>query len=1072
MMLYELFSWINNNETELLFSNKLVTREVIEFEHNSALLKQRELLAKVRVERLGSSSSALTGLESQNLLAQQDSFIKFIGFCRTTLGEKEHLNSFILAMEFLLPLSVGEFSPAIKIEKINKLFMALLRENKDLALAFYHDHEVEFDKFSQIKIMVSAEKVKVFLANMIVQLRTQENAVAIAHLCKPSIEDTEQFAALILWFLHREVSTTEIIQTNLLQNFMAYHLAWLSLPDNPIQNLYQLLDSFPEARALVLASAHVQCQERGFASYSITGELSELGDLHRVYIPSSPLDFTPTAENFAVLYRLFGLHFLADALKWYMSSKSVVWKNELRLTLNSDASLESQLPTLINNAAIEGVPNTLATLASLIDDDTIEKLVIRHNGAVLHLLPHKPILLKRISGEEVVSFLRQLRSSDEQVFDVIRQLLAFFVAFRDENKAMASLVYEAVIDVLILHQEFLDDAYVMKQLSKFSEKEILLTSRCERLKAQFDQCITHQFTEPTFSTDSYHIIEDTWHSFSRQYNVLKEIMPLTHPCPDDKYKLIGHLAKTYISSHPSSFILDDFISALEIAPQLLDEKVTEYERVLIELLTTIDDEYIRSEIIEKFAILATKRLEWISIEYGEDDVLSRAAKQGNVGLIHWLEARLDIGHIAIKRVVNIAVAAKQWTVVDYFCNSSSLEPQQEVLKELLISAVSSGRLETVKILCGGIITHFTERLLSQTLVDAVTKGHLSVARYLCKLHAPATSAALLAKLLKLAVQFKHPDLVDFIGNLPSSELLKLSVERELEYAAMHNDLFNVQQLCQLRTNAPSRRALEKNFLKAVECGHITIAKYLGSIDNFVFSQSIIDKAFESSIINGFLPLIQYLGGLTPIGPSQPSVERSLQQAVHYKRLNCVQYLCSRETTRPRQQAIEKALRAATNSGDVSIIAYLLTLVSSRSIEQTMQLAVKDGNLAIVRLCCELNPPLPDVISALIRVAQSKKRENVEVYLLGLLEPLPQHQVVESMTLEVLPTMALAPQLVQNHPSLPSSVPVILSSVSGGGNLIKSVSTSALHTLGLFGSYSARFQINSDGLIPLVRSTSA
>ena len=1068
MMLYELFSWVKNSETELLFNSQTLTRVVFESEHKHALVARRELRADVCAARFFEATTTTVG-EQAKRIEHHDAYMNFMAFCKVELGQQDYCNSFLIALKYLLLMPNTENLPAINEAKINSIFFILLKENKEKILEFYHQNQQLFNSFQQIKTMVAAaEIVTVHLAEVTSKLHAQENAISVAPLFMTFMDDTELFAAAILWLLLRGVPAERIIQTDLLQHFMLLYSAWLGTLDSPIKYLYGLLGAFPEAQDLIAAAGKVQCEDRslhceegGKHSWAITGVLTEQSTLHRVEINVSSLEFTPTEENFEALYQLFGSSFLSEALIWHTTYPNLMRRAALQHVLNRQLSITKQLPDLINLVAIKCAPSVLNTLSSLLDDDVIEKLVLRSSGAILHLLPYKPTLLSRITEGDVTDYLAQLGALDEPVLVVIIQLLALFSALRDVNKAGAALVYEAILDRLLTQPQLLEDSYLIKQIRKFSEKEVVLTNRCAQLQFVFDRCLSEQVAMVVLTTESYHLIEDAWHSFSQQLDLLNEIMPLTSRCPADKYKLYAYLASLYLANHADYFVLDDFIQALEVTPELSADCVNEYERLLIELLTTIDDDNIRRTIIDKFASeytrLFTERLktiddvnirqmlidkfeadedqtlQWIYRDYGDECVFDRAVKQGNIGLIQWMEPKINRSRLAVDRSVIMAAEANQWGVANYFCSSSSIEPQQHALKELLIMAAVAGQLGTVQLLCEGAITHLREKHIAAAFIQAAAYGHKNIAQYFCNLDSRAPCADITAKALKVAIQHKSLAMIDFIGNLPRNTQLLLIVSNAVIHAATRDDLPVMQQLCSLRTNTPRRQVLEKSFLKALEFGHLTIAQYLYSLLVQASSQDIIDKAFAVVIANRDLVGVTYLCNLPVFSPSQRAIDRGFQQAVKMKCSDVVHYLYKFDKTPPHQWAIEQGFKSSAKSGDLSMMKYLGSLVSSQLIEKTTQLAAKNGQLKMVQHCCEIKIPERKAIRIALKKASSKGHEDVVNYLRGVMHPTPKHH-------EGLDTCTERRHVVLQQRLRPSTL----------DGIKKSSSCGSLSTLGLFG----------------------
>jgi hypothetical protein len=614
----------------------------------------------------------------------------------------------------------------------------------------------------------------------------------------------------------------------------------------------------------------VQCEDRRFYSkesagdtnsYAITGKLCKQSTLVLVPIVEPTLDLTPTTENFESLYTLFGTPFLVKALEWAAVHKRGAFHTALNTCLNNDTFIMTELPSLINFLGEKGPSPTLKALSTLLDETTIEKLIARHNGAVLHLLSYKPTLAARISASEVNNYLKEMREKEESIWVNIPQLLAVLAAFKNSNPTLAALTYESILDMIVQHPEVLDDSHVMEQLQNFHGAKEILTKRCELLQSQFDDYVTAQISSVALTTECYHGIEDTWVTVSRSLDVLNQIIPVISHCPSDKYKLQAYLAKLYFALPSNPFMLDEFARALEIAPDLLAGEVTAYERLLIEVLATVDNVALRTLIIGKFEANDAKKDVWMQQEYGETDVFDRAVQQGNTGLIQWLETKIALDQHDINRAVMMAAECQQWNAVNYFCSVSSHKPHRHVLRDLLNLAAKAGQLKSVQILCGSAITHLDEKVVEPALILAAVNNHKGIVEYLCTLEERPPCTAVIAKALKRAIQFNCLEVIDFIGNLPENrELLSVIVGAMIE-AITNDDLPMVQRLCGFHTNKPEQPTIEKAFNKAIQFGNLPIAQFLFGLLESAHKPEVLGKALKIATKNEHLPTIAYLNAL-------------------------------------------------------------------------------------------------------------------------------------------------------------------------------------------------------------------
>jgi hypothetical protein len=987
-MLNELFSWMIGDVTEPDFREKIITRSSLNVEKARADSQRRELFAALYIARRGKSTADDAAISDiARRVSEQRSCLDFITAVEKELGDQQSLNALFFSLKYILD---DRCLMSNKEDKINKIFSILLHQDTADALKFFDAHQEGFKPFEQVKLMISSEKTKGHLSKLTTQLRLQNDALSMAHYFQKELEDTERLAAAMLWLVRRNVPIHQIIQTDLLQKLMLLHVAWLDDPDNPVQYFYALLGLFPEAQGLIEEASSVQCEARGFHSYSIRGSLSEQSSLHRVAITAPPLEFSPNGENFDALYSLFGLVFLRDALLWELQSGNEKWTILLHDFLNQDVFVTEQLPALLNFIGVGGEAPLLKVLSGLLDEASVDKLVTQHNGAVLHLLPYHSFLLMKVREDDIALYLREMSNVNNDAGVYLAQLLALLVAFRKVNPAVVRQVFEAIVDLALQHPHFLDDNYLLKQLRKSPEAESILINRYRRLQSHFDRHMTQKVASDHMRSEDYSDIEDLWLSFSRELVLLNEIMVIPNNCPRDKYRLQAHWAKQYFLTHPGAFVMGEYIQALGVSQELLADEVSEYERVLIELLITIDDDEIRDYVISQLDANEVKKGQWMRMEYSDGCLLIQAAAQGNLGLIRWLEPRVVMDFDTIHRVVRGAAEAQQWMVVEYFCGVSSHQPKQHILKDLLILATTSRQIQVVRRLCEGAISHLKTKHIEEVLVRAAVYGYLDLVQYCCQRETCAPSKERVARAFKKAIQFAQHEVVRFIGNMPAHPQLLSVIERELVHRAMKNDLPMVTLLCELLTNTPGQTAIDEAFVKATKFGQLTVARYLYDLPANTLSQKVVEEALDGAIKNGCMDSVQYLCSLSTLGPHprQGAMNKGVLQAVQSNQLEMVRFFCGLTTRRPTQHSIEKAMLLAIKHDHFSMIDYLGSLVHKKTMLKALQLAAKEGHLPTVRLFCERGPLHRKAIYDARKKAVSYGHQDVVGYLNGLLTPNP------------------------------------------------------------------------------------
>ena len=794
-------------------------------DYKMAVVKQRQFKYARKPEE---SSGILPSKFSDHI-----AYMSFLEFCKNEIKYSEYFSPYLMLIKYgISHIDSREFKvtdPVI----LSKLFDESVAYNREESLNFYRELSPILGSIKPIVSRAQLGHILDDFERFDKLLIAQKDPLSMVPMFRVLIEDLEPFAAAILWLLRRGVVPARILQTNLLQSFMSYHLVALHAEENPISRLYELLSQFPEAHELVALAAKVECEERGFyceqeggQSYTLTGVMCAHSSLNRVAMVEHGIDYTPTMENIDALYQLFGANFLLLAIQWQERNKSPIWQAGLHRILNQEIKSTALLSAIINAVAAGCQSSVLEALAELLDDETIELLRLDGKGCILHLLPYKSFLPSKMSREDIASYLRKMRSPGEHLYEVIPQMISLLSSLKDSNKEMAIFAHEELLNFSLENPSVLEDRTLLYNLKEFPGICGIFSKKNAALIDQFNQCIVDHDFNDKMTVDSYHFIKDSWSFLSEKLSALHRISGFTNNVPSDKYALQTLLAKLCYANNPRDFDLDDFVHSVEVPSQFLPEGVSDYQRLLAEILLTIDDEYIRHLILDKFKESDLVGHRWMSDKYGGVSLFLRAVKQGNMGLIRLLDTPGSIEASDLTDVLKAAAEAKQWDVVGYFCRDRVPKPGRALLKELLVAASGAGQLWLVQLLSLSI-NKLRQKDLVEAFVQASANGHLDIIQYLWPLGAPC--AAIWAKMLDYALQNEHFNVVDFIGTLPESPVLRAAVENELVNALNHNQLNVVKRLCTYEINLPSNHAIEKLLNKAIQKGHLPIVNYLRSI---------------------------------------------------------------------------------------------------------------------------------------------------------------------------------------------------------------------------------------------------
>ena len=835
-MLYPLFSWMCGNQATFDLPQEIVTLPKVESEQKLGLERRKQLLRGFHSAKLGAASYETS--KSLQCLMQHNAYMDFMAICHKELKASGELGSFILALKYLLS---DQSAISDKTAKISTLFLMLLTVEKKQALDFYKQNQGALNIpaiTSAVELVIAVDQTRQHLALLTSQLSTEEHRFTLAALFLSFIEDVEKFAAAILW-LSESLSPEDIIQTHLLQKFMVYHAAFLHSEDSEIKQLYQLLGKFSETKRLVEIAASVPCEELGlgFSAYSVKGEPLVPGELLSV---QRQLKLTPTQANFDALYNVFNISFLNLALEVYAEYPSEAWQRILYDSLNLNIK---HLPAFINFIAMK-VPTRLETLVSLISEATLENLLQQRNGAVWHFLPFRPTLLQRLTNSNIASYLEELRSQEISNFELLAQFMALFGVLCGANKAAAVQVYEAILDIALEHAELLEDDVLIKLLKRFSAKDMIIEARSQTLQARFDLYLA-ELTSGPLNVKNYHMIEDVWHSVLRQLHTLSRLVSIAHRCPRNKHEFQACIAKAYISNDPENFNLTDFLQVLDLPQEFSSGRVSSYEKLLIEILTTIDDKTLRDSIIELLETNENISQRWMHEAYGEEVVLRKAVKQDNVGLVEWLDENIHLNQDTLCAEVAFAAKAGKWKVATYLCESCALP--QNSYPPILLLAAEGGQLNLVKHLCEFAITDLQKNHILQAFFNAAKNGNLAVMQFLWHLYPQAVGIKMIANALEIVSQHEHLASIEYLGNLVESPLVCKAVESALRYAVARRQILVVQHLCGLR-NAPHQEKIEK----ALSRGNLSLIESLCALPNERALQGSRNDGIRKSVSSGDL----------------------------------------------------------------------------------------------------------------------------------------------------------------------------------------------------------------------------
>ncbi|KTD70846.1 ankyrin repeat domain-containing protein [Legionella tucsonensis] len=957
MLINDLFNWFQGDEESFHLVNQYLSKELLKSEQSQAERINRMLLSEVRFAKL----SGLETSDAKSKLEKHILYMDYLEFCSQQFTVAPKSSLILVTLKYLLPKTQKEDLHLNA--KLNELFAALLHNDKENALSFYQQNETLFKNHPEIQKRVelvlceqkrdaAVKRVEYLLSYLSKKLSNQKNPLGIIGLCREWLSDTEQFTALILWLLERHVSTKQILQTYLLHDFLKYHLFTLHSEDSEVFQLYALLSLFPEAKLLVETAQQIGSDERGFEHYALNGILSEK-KLQSIPLKSQSLEFSLTTSNFLALHELFGPTFLTAAVITSVDHKNLNWLEALRQTLNQPEIVTNEIPRLINSIAHESSPQVLENLAALIDDHTAQYLLSKNEGAVFHLLPYKPNLFEYINEKNVTGFIHQItvRHTSEQ--EIIFQLMALFSLLSKKKNPMAQLVFQAIIDNLVHHPLLLEDEKLLRQLRKYPDCKLILSQKSEQIKKQVNDCIIEQATKPPFSSHNYHIIEDIWVDATRKLAVFDLISPQDTFNLNHKYALQVKIAEITFFYHRDYFDLDAFIESLSPPPVVAENGVSEYERILIEILAVIDNESIREQIISKLENYPVHRLDWVKKEYEGKTIFLKAAQHGNLGLLAFLKDQ--IAPETFNVAIITAVKANQWEFVDRLCRINKVHLSKDEIETLILQAAEHGQIKIIKYLLDTYDYEPSTAEVMKILNQAIKNNKLNVVEYFYIFSDKMPTQSVINKLFNSAVELEFWDIALFIADSEKHPPSLLTIEKAFTHAANTMQVEAMQRFCTLSTNIPRPDVIHRAFVKASQSGHLPIVQRLHDLPEKL-PRAIIEKAVEQAIINGHKETISYLYNSSSYPPNQSLVNQGFMTAVKTGKATLVEFFCSLAIkNKPTQYVINQAMYLAAKQAQVELFSFLRSLEQNSPgksvIKHAFLLGVKSGNLSIVDYFC-------------------------------------------------------------------------------------------------------------------------
>jgi hypothetical protein len=448
-------------------------------------------------------------------------------------------------------------------------------------------------------------------------------------------------------------------------------------------------------------------------------------------------------------------------------------------------------------------------------------------------------LLKHLLLNEFLHCLDVLTQNTDSAFDLVSDLMPLFNFFTREDKNHASLIFDVLIDAFVKAPDLLEDETILYALRRFKPAENKLNARLRAVEKNFEQLCQHE---------SFDVIdlEDAWYKALDELHVIQAIFPATQTTlPTDKFSVYGHVAQIQLKKHGVWFNLNDFIIMLNIEPTKNQTAITPYERLLIELLITLDSPHLRVQIIQKLTTAIEPPRHFKNTTYADTSLTQHAVEHGNLGLIEWLEKNhVHPSKTLLNTLSLLAARFGHWHVVEHFCTHYPLK--QVTINTLLHLAATQQAPEIIPSLFQ-INKHSPHiKSIEQAFTKAVLlEDTATVQALLCCPTPPCDT--ILTKCFKQALNLKPRQfsiatrIAESTGHHPC---LIQAINQAFLDAARHNHLGILLCLKHFKTDALTQETLDTALIRAVRTRHIGAAQFICDFKHIKPRPSAINTALQ------------------------------------------------------------------------------------------------------------------------------------------------------------------------------------------------------------------------------------
>lgn len=634
---------------------------------------------------------------------------------------------------------------------------ALGSQDKTAMLPVIINYLVEIKTSSIDEKHAHTQKILTLLT---MHLHEQTHALGLLPLGRCFVDQPKAFAAWIQWLMQHHVSTDKILQAHLLQDYLRYHLHNLSTPNNPIEELYALLKHQENTRELVTQAMKTRCPEAGLTSYALDGSIHD-PNIEKLNNPSLNLPeftFTPTQDHVKALHRVFGVPFLMNALqRAYEDKQHTIPTPVMTALFNGEHITVQDFSRLLQY--LREHDYLKKTLVTYLLNTTMDDLLKAHISGVPGLILYSDYLTQQINHTTNFStYIEDIKHASTSDLNLITDLSALVKKFEKHNASHAKLAFHHLLEIILEHPEVLNDDNLLHQLRKFKPAKEQLIARSAWLERSFYTCVKTQ-TNTSIEAFDYIMVEDMWRAIQVKLRAIQTIEHIPNTIPMDKYQLQCHLLQAFLlqisASNKKENILDSFTQQLGLEACLHPHDVTPYERLLIEILVSIDDASLRSEIIHRLDTNIPEARPWYELQFNQHSLYMHAAHHGNLSMVLWLKSRHVKQPESCEEITTEAASLGHWSLVDYYHQRAKFH--QPFVNGLLELAIEQNAAEAIQKLWHGPKSPRL-KIIETCFIRAIEAGHIDCVKALLACPRPPCDTVI-TKGYKLALKKEQTSII-------------------------------------------------------------------------------------------------------------------------------------------------------------------------------------------------------------------------------------------------------------------------------------------------------------------------